>query len=375
MVLTLNCFTYFSPDANTGIEPSEGKKKIVGYLPDWSYSFYKTMNFDELTHINIAFCNPDETGNLSCYIPDKELNNIVEKAHSNNVSVLASLGGAGGSENYLELVSGTEKINEFNKKILEYCKKYNFDGIDLDIEGEIEPEFWNYYEEWCVSLRKLCDENNLLLTNATAYWVSRHSSDKVYECFDFLNIMAYDNDVDPVSHSSYDYAVYCLDYFSTSRGIPKEKLVLGVPFYGRGYIGDRTLDWSSYIKKKKIISQDSSYYQKDEFNGIEYNGASTMSAKCDLAKNYGGIMIWEITQDAKGEYSLLTLISNKLRESKNIIGDIDGDGLIALRDCTYMIKYLHGTVEFTALEYKNADMNSDGTINIADLCMLKNYLI
>lgn len=375
IILTLNCFTPFSFDANTDIKQSESKKKIVGYLPDWSYSFYTTMNFNELTHLNIAFCNPDTTGQLSCYIPDKDFNDIVQKAHTNNVSVLASLGGAGGSQNYTELISSTEKINEFNKKILDFCKKYNLDGIDLDIEGEINPEFWNYYEEWCISLRKLCDENDLLLTNATAYWVSMHSSEKVFKCFDFLNIMAYDNDVDPASHSSYDYALYCLDYFNNQRGIPKEKLVLGVPFYGRGYNEDGTLNWSSYIPFSKIIAQDSSYYQKDVFNGIVYNGAATISAKCDIAQNYGGIMIWEISQDAKGEYSLLTLISNKLRESNNIIGDIDGDGIITVGDCIYMIKYLHGAVAFTDIEYKNGDLNSDGIINIADLCMLKNSLI
>ena len=59
--------------------------RVVGYLPDWSYSAYKNIDFSALTHINIAFCNPNSKGELSCGIPDSEMQQIVEKAHANNV--------------------------------------------------------------------------------------------------------------------------------------------------------------------------------------------------------------------------------------------------------------------------------------------------
>jgi GH18 family chitinase len=45
-----------------------------------------------------------------------------------------------------------------------------------------------------------------------------------------------------------------------------------------------------------------------------YNGLPTMIKKTQLArKSFGGIMIWEITQDASGELSLLRAIDRTLK--------------------------------------------------------------
>ena len=38
-----------------------------------------------------------------------------------------------------------------------------------------------------------------------------------------------------------------------------------------------------------------------------------MAEKSRLASGYGGIMIWEVTQDADGEYSLLKVIAENLK--------------------------------------------------------------
>ncbi len=64
--------------------------KIVGYLPDWNYNPFSELDLSQLTHINIAFCNPDEAGKLYCNIPDSTLKSIVAEAHNNNVEVFAA---------------------------------------------------------------------------------------------------------------------------------------------------------------------------------------------------------------------------------------------------------------------------------------------
>ena len=74
---------------------SEAPHRIVGYLPDWNYQPFSELDIDELTHINIAFCNPDENGRLFCYIPDDKLKSIVSEAHSHDVEVFTALGGGG----------------------------------------------------------------------------------------------------------------------------------------------------------------------------------------------------------------------------------------------------------------------------------------
>ena len=55
------------------VSPEKGTKKVIGYLPEWNYQPYKELDFSALTHINIAFFEPDAAGVLQCDIPDSEL--------------------------------------------------------------------------------------------------------------------------------------------------------------------------------------------------------------------------------------------------------------------------------------------------------------
>ncbi len=364
-----------SEDVLAGKQQQTPERRVVGYLPDWSYSTYKTLDWTNLTHINIAFCNPDSDGNLSCNIQDLQFKQIVETAHSKGVKVLASLGGAGTTKYYTELTSTSESRKSFNKKIMEYCTRYNIDGIDLDIESEIEEQFWTTYEQWCLSLRENCDQNNLLLTTATAGWLSNKASNTALNCFDFLNIMAYDNDTDEKNHSGYDFAEYCLNYFRIQRSIPNNRLVLGVPFYGRGYNADGTLNWASYLKFSQLIQDDPENYNHDEYNGIAYNGAQTIKRKCDLASQYGGIMIWELSQDAGNEFSLLKVIGDNILKQTPLSGDINLDGKTDAADYLLLKQSLFGTVTLTDTQKTQADINQDKVVNILDLCWIKELLL
>ena len=123
-----------------------------------------------------------------------------------------------------------------------------------------------------------------------------------------------------------DFTNECLKYFNVQKKVPKDKLVLGVPFYGRGYTADGKLDWNSYVPFAELIEIDKENYNRDLYGDVAYNGAVTMAEKCDIAKNYGGIMIWELSQDAAGEYSLLALIKDKLSVAAAVTGDVNADG-------------------------------------------------
>lgn len=297
--------------AGSGTEEPETKPRVVGYLPDWSYSFYRDLDFEALTHLNIAFCNPDSRGNLSCGIPDSELQEIVDRSHSAGVKVFAALGGGGGCNGYLPLVDTPEKMADFNEKIMLFCETHGLDGVDLDIELDSSHKIWNYYADWVASLRALCDEREYELSTATAQWVAIKVTAETFNLFDFVNVMAYDNDGDRSSHASYAFAESSLNYF-LERGIEQEKLVLGVPFYGRGYDKNGKLDWNSYRSFASLIDADHANYFADTYQGVAYNGAELIARKCALAKDYGGIMIWEVTLDAKGEYSLLNVIKTEM---------------------------------------------------------------
>ena len=359
----------------TSAAQDRGGKRIVGYLPDWSYSACRDMDFSQVTHINIAFCNPDSRGELRCEIPDSELENIVSSAHEKGAEVFAALGGAGGCDSYMQYIDTPDEMRTFSGNIMTYCERYGLDGIDLDIELDSGNEIWKYYGDWCKELRSLCDERDMEMSTATAQWVAGRVSPETFALFDFVNVMAYDNDEDRYSHASYEYAEKCLDYFSSVKKLPAEKLVLGVPFYGRGYTPDGELDWDSYEPFAELVKKDSANYSRDSYNGVAYNGAETMAKKAELAKSYGGIMIWELTQDAKGENSLLRVINSRLAGGEQFItGDVNGDGSFNIADAAALQGWLLKK-ETTLKNWQAGDFDSDGSLDVFDLVLLKKALI
>ncbi len=360
-------------------EPGQGDavqhaSRVVGYLPDWSYQAYGNLDMTALTHLNIAFCNPDAEGNLSCWIPDNEMQNIVSKAHHSDVKVMAALGGGGGCDGYLPLIDTPEEMAAFNEKIMTYCETYDLDGIDLDIELGSSHEIWNYYADWVTSLRTLCDARGYELSTATAQWVAVHVTAETFALFDFVNVMAYDNDADESSHADMEFAQTSLQYFHVQKKIPKDKLVLGVPFYGRGYTADGALDWNSYVPFSELVAADTANYDADFCNGVAYNGASTMRQKCALAKDYGGVMIWELSQDAAGEYSLLALIKEELTIPV-VRGDVNADGALTVLDVVALQKWLLGMPDAVLADWQAGDLCEDQSLNGFDLCAMKQLLL
>jgi chitinase len=105
-------------------------------------------------------------------------------------------------------------------------------------------------------MRELYDRlkpQDKLLTAAVAAHGSNSDGtlDEVLELVDFLNLMAYDGE----GHASMDYAIQSLDYWS-GRGLPKEKMVLGVPFYSR----------PGEISYRKLVEADPAAAQQDEMD-------------------------------------------------------------------------------------------------------------
>jgi GH18 family chitinase len=271
----------------------------VGYIPNWSYSCYTTLDYGALTHLNIAFCNPNTSGDLSAGISDANLRAIIAKAHQNEVKVMASLGGAGYSNNYPALISTAAARTAFCNKIIAYARNYGFDGVDLDIEGEAADAFWTYYEAWVQELRTKCTENDLLLTTAVGQWYGNKITNPTLTYFDFVTIMEYD-----LKANNYQGRI---NYWLNTKGVPANKLVLGVPFYG--------YKSGNYLAYKDILAANPDAWYVNHFEDYTYHNPADIAAIAQLSKNYYGIMIWELSQDVLGDYSLLKAVKNVLYEN------------------------------------------------------------
>jgi GH18 family chitinase len=124
----------------------------------------------------------------------------------------------------------------------------------------------------------------------------------------------------PGQHSPYANAVTDLNYFGTERKIPREKMNLGLPFYGYGF-GPEITSQPISMNYNEIVSKFHGSEVVDEWkmaNGMimYYNGIPTIKQKIELAKEKAsGIMIWQLQGDARNRKSLLKVI-NKTAYSK-----------------------------------------------------------
>lgn len=291
--------------------------KVVGYMPAYSGTIGASINdvdYTKLTHLCIAFFNPDINGDFPTN-KWKDLPAVVEKAHQNNVSVLLSLAG-GSDQSQYEKLMGDEYRTTFIDKIIALVDQYNADGIDVDIEGKNMID--GYYEKFVVELAARLKQKDKLITGAVAWWTREKVTDACLKAYDFINIMAYAGS--EKVHASMEYAQRHINYWK-GRGLPAYKLALGIGFYGRYDLPDkkfRTFKYNDLVKKyPEAPNQDS---VKNEADGriIYYNGINRTKAKTQLSlKEAGGIMIWQLLQDAPGKASLLKAIDDVLREQKS----------------------------------------------------------
>lgn len=281
--------------------------KIVGYYPNWEPDKLDRIQYDNLTHINYAFAIPTTDGSLLPLENADIAVQIIKKAHRNGVKVLLVIGGWSHKDipleaTFMAATDTKEKTRKLGDAIIAMAKQYGFDGVDIDWEHpRIEGYSKNRYEELMVYLRGEADKNNMLLTAAVLSGAtaagdiapdSAAQTDTVLKAVDWINIMAYDGG-EGIDHSTYEFAVNCGKYWRDTRKMPADKVVLGVPFYGRP-------SWGSY---SDILAKDPEACQKDIFlnkdKAIYYNGIPTIKEKTLWAcGNAGGIMIWELSQDA-----------------------------------------------------------------------------
>jgi GH18 family chitinase len=287
------------------------KAKVVGYLPSWNFGSFNKIEFCKLTHLNLAFANPDSEGNLIM----ADVSNIINKAKIDNPNIKISISIGGGSltsaqaSNWSNLIVSSENRSKIISKTVKYVLDNNFDGVDVDLE-------WEYvttgYSEFIIGLNNELDKHSKIITAAFPA-KTRYSklNDAALNTFDFINIMAYDftgpwNPSSPGQHSSYNHAEESINFWTNSVGISGEKLTVGVPFYGYDFSDSANVSAFSF---STMVSLNKSYAEIDNVGSKYYNGRPTIANKIKLAgTKLSGVMIWELGQDSFNEYSLLKTI-------------------------------------------------------------------
>lgn len=298
--------------------------KVIGYLPYYRFSWLNDIEFERLTHVNIAFANPDSLGNFS--VGGVSVTNAVNKAHAKGCKVFISLAGGyltpkqDDTWDYLTLPANRAF---FIQKIIQYVQSKGFDGVDMDLEWQFVK---SWYSPFILELKAAMAPLGLPLTAALpGEYRYPQISNAALAAFDWVNMMIYDrtgpfNPANPGQHAPYWWTEDCVQYW-LDQNVPAQKLTLGVPFYGYDF-GVSPVEALTY---RYIVSLNTANAQLDQVNDTYYNGIPTIKAKTQLALDQvAGVMIWEIGQDAFGTnqtYSLLRAMDelvNPITETQEV---------------------------------------------------------
>ncbi len=207
----------------------------------------------------------------------------------------------------------------------------NLDGLDMDWEFPRTTDGTDLtYSALMQQLSTALHAQNKYLSAAITAGVYAGAvrdgiRTEVFGYADFFNIMSYDglgwDAALPNQHASYNMAVASLDYWATTRAMPKEKVILGFPAYGRSNATSASATFKDLVAAGASTSADFFTY-----NGFQYgyNGTATVTSKSNLAKSLGnGVMMWELFQDTNGPVSLLQSAKTALGIGNNPVGVFD----------------------------------------------------
>jgi len=329
-------------------------KVVIGYYASWKKKEFdhNKIQYKYLTHLAHAFTKPDSEGNL---IVDEEYiyPELNQTAHKNNVKVIMSIGGWGNCKGFPGMSSTAENRKRFINQVLQFCKNNNYDGVDIDWEFVSNPEeqqnFVFFIKELSVALR--AQNPSLLLTMAAPsgdHWGKWVNYEEVIDYFDYISCMTYNYHGEWTDHSGHNSPLYtCRNdpcgsvddsylYF-LGRQVPKEKLLLGIPFYGRSFDCKdlyQKFEKSKPYRYSEIINflnsgwsyvwddcSEVSYIQnQDKTEIISFDDERSVAIKCQYIKEkqVAGVIIWELSEDYYENSSVLLEVIGKKFKKKAI---------------------------------------------------------
>jgi len=275
--------------------------KIVGYFPAWSGNPDFVL-YEALTHVNYAFALVDPTGAYRPIEAPEKLATLTQKAQAAGVKVMVSVGGwnEGNTSAFETIAADPAKIETFVAGTESFLDSYGLDGVDLDWEfprANDADQYASLVEALATDLHSRGRELSLAVsaTEINGQFVT----DRAWMAADWLNVMAYDDGWGrsaSVPHSSYSFTRSALDYWLGQRTVPANKVVLGVPFYGRSLIDRHSRTYRSLLEEFPEAGT------TDVAGNFAYNGPDTLRAKVvnQARVRAGGVMVWQLNQDARG---------------------------------------------------------------------------
>ena len=297
LALTANLFAANQPEQSF---------RIAGYLPEYRVDALNASQVAGLTDLIVFSVWPRDNGSIETKAwPKHRLTKTRTLIAKTKVRLLLAVGGWGRSTGFPGMAVNAQSRQRFATELSAFCQANDFKGVVYDWEF---PR--NAKEEGdCGALFR--DTKRLFgpkgWTVECAVNPARPLPKSWLPHLDAVHVMSYDNGP---RHATYEQAVKDLDAMA-KLGAPAHKLLLGLPFYGRPITNRNNALTYAEIKQRFRPSK-----EQDEAGGYYFNGPDTLLKKVKLAKQrgLGGVMIWEIGQDAKGKDTLLSQVLAATRD-------------------------------------------------------------
>lgn len=154
------------------------------------------------------------------------------------------------------VLSKENKRKKLINDVLALAKKYNLDGINIDFES-VAKEDGDYYLQFIKEATPIFKQNNLVVSvdmYVPQKWTAHYHMKEVGEIVDYVIIMAYDehhrNSKESGSVSSIPWAD--LHMKKATELVPKEKLIMGIPFYTRVWTETKDKNGNITVSSKSL---------------------------------------------------------------------------------------------------------------------------
>jgi chitinase len=355
-----------------GSAHAQPPSRVIGYFPEWRSNSAAELPGELLTEVCYAFalikegrCAIDNPESFNRHMPG--LRQLKQKhAH---LRTFISIGGWGGSAPFSDMALTQASRDTFARSCAAFVSEHGFDGVDIDWEypggggkepDKGRPEDTRNFTLLLAQLRRHLDEQGkrdgkpYLLTIAApappAHY--RHMElDKIHAYLDWINLMTYDMAGTWSPQTDFNAPLYGerLSADASVRGylaagVPRDKLVLGVPFYGKAFGGVKDINnglhqphdrkspaaegaggWSyrniarTYLGKSPARHWHEQakvpwLFDKQAGLFVTYDDPQSLRLKAEYARDQklGGVMMWELTHDDE-QWSLLRALNDGLR--------------------------------------------------------------
>lgn len=350
-------------------------KYVVGYIAGWKGVNPDEIPAEKLTHINYAFANVVNGIVTSGEgLEERDSLNFLKlhtlKKRNPGLKVLVSIGGWSWSKGFSNAALTEESRKVLVRSGIDFLIQHKLDGLDFDweypaLQGDnnvVRDEDKENFVAMLKGFREALDslgnlhQKHYLSTIATGgfrKYLEVNDLRSAVQYLDFLNIMSYDlfgpgdkitghhanlyrGNQQTMPSSKKERAVESAVEDHMEFGIPAEKIVVGIPFYGKMWknvgpennglnqpaVFDKTLRHHEILEMSKSksyqqywdkVSKNMYMYSPTEKRWITFESPKSIAYKIHYVKemNLAGVMFWELSEDRSGE--LLEAIDQNLK--------------------------------------------------------------